>query len=172
MTLHVPRLHFSLDPLVAEAKRRAKQRRALIAFVVVVAAGTALAIPLTRPWSGGGTQAGPTWRYTFRVQAVNPSPVVNDVSYVSFSTPVVLPRKKLTRTGLFDITGGFYLTRRSPQGSVLCSFTKKITGSTTFPNANGQTVAVTVYGRRASPGLTARICRAFESFSLGPVPHH
>ncbi len=48
MTLHVPRLPFSLDPLMAEAKRRARQRRVLVALVVsaVVAAGVVIGIEL------------------------------------------------------------------------------------------------------------------------------
>jgi hypothetical protein len=48
MTLHVPRLPFSLDPLIAEAKRRARQRRVLVALVlaVVVAAGAVLGFEL------------------------------------------------------------------------------------------------------------------------------
>jgi hypothetical protein len=48
MTLHLPRLPFSLDPLMAEAKRRARQRRMLVALVVsaVVAAGAVLAVEL------------------------------------------------------------------------------------------------------------------------------
>lgn len=41
MTAHLPRLPFALDPLMAEAKRRARQRRFLIAVVVVVLAGGA-----------------------------------------------------------------------------------------------------------------------------------
>jgi hypothetical protein len=48
MTLHHPRLSFSLDPLMAEAKRRARQRRVLVALVVaaVVAAGAVLGFEL------------------------------------------------------------------------------------------------------------------------------
>jgi len=49
MTLHVSRLPFSLAPLMAKAKRRARQRRLLVAVVAVVllgggAAGTAVAL--------------------------------------------------------------------------------------------------------------------------------
>jgi len=105
-------------------------------------------------------------RYVFAVKAVDSSRIVNDVSYVSLGSPVVLARKMLTRTALFDITGGFYLTKTSPRGSVLCSFDKTITDSNTFSNANGKTVNVEVYGRKASPRLAARICTAFKSFSL------
>jgi hypothetical protein len=48
MTVHIPRLPFSLDPLVAEAKRRARQRRMLVALiaVAVVAVGAALGFEL------------------------------------------------------------------------------------------------------------------------------
>jgi hypothetical protein len=48
MTVHVPRLPLSLHPLMAEAKRRARQRRVLVALVVaaVVAAGAALGFEL------------------------------------------------------------------------------------------------------------------------------
>ena len=48
MTAHIPRLPFSLDPLIAEAKRRARQRRALVALVVVavVAVGAVLGVEL------------------------------------------------------------------------------------------------------------------------------
>jgi hypothetical protein len=48
MTAHIPRLPFSLDPLVAEAKRRAKQRRVLVALVAsaVVATGAVLGFEL------------------------------------------------------------------------------------------------------------------------------
>ncbi|HJQ74400.1 MAG TPA: hypothetical protein VJ814_05910 [Gaiellaceae bacterium] len=57
MTLHVPRLPFSLDPLIAEAKRRARRRRWLILFVLVVAAGAAAATLELRPASGSGLAA-------------------------------------------------------------------------------------------------------------------
>jgi hypothetical protein len=49
MTVHVPPLPVSLDPLMAEAKRRARQRRLLVAVVAMVllgggAAGTVVAL--------------------------------------------------------------------------------------------------------------------------------
>src|SRR5438874_8122231 len=48
MTVRVPHLPFSLDPLMAEAKRRARLRRLLVALVavVVVAAGAVLTVEL------------------------------------------------------------------------------------------------------------------------------
>jgi hypothetical protein len=162
MAVHVQRLPLPLDPL-AEAKRRTKRRRVLVALLAVVAVGAAVGIAITRPWSGG-TQT--VRRYVFVVKAVNSSRIVKDVSYVSLRSPVVLPRKKLMLAPLFDITGGFSLTGTRPRGSVLCSFAKKITDSNAFPDANGKTVTVDVYGRAAPPRLAARICTAFRSFSL------
>src|SRR4051812_44160117 len=48
MTLHAPRLPFSLAPLIAEARRRARQRRVLSAAAVLMlglaAGGTTLAL--------------------------------------------------------------------------------------------------------------------------------
>jgi len=41
MTAHLPRLPFALDPLMAEAKRRARQRRFLIVVVVLALIGGA-----------------------------------------------------------------------------------------------------------------------------------
>lgn len=51
MTAHVPRLSFSLDPLMAEAKRRARQRRVLVAIVALglLGGGAAGAVTALRP---------------------------------------------------------------------------------------------------------------------------
>lgn len=48
---HVPRLPFSLDPLIAEAKRRMRRRRLILALLAVVAIGgaTGAAIALGSP---------------------------------------------------------------------------------------------------------------------------
>lgn len=54
MTLHVPRLPFSLDPLIAEAKQRARRRRWLILLLVVAAAAAAATLEL-RSASGSGS---------------------------------------------------------------------------------------------------------------------
>jgi hypothetical protein len=48
MTVQVPRLPFSLYPLIAEARRRARQRRFLIALVAVVALAGGGAVFATR----------------------------------------------------------------------------------------------------------------------------
>jgi hypothetical protein len=50
MTLHAPRLPATLDPLIAEAKQRAKQRRFLFAVALaLVVGGSAAAIIASRP---------------------------------------------------------------------------------------------------------------------------
>jgi hypothetical protein len=46
MERHVPPLPFSLDPLIAEAKRRMKRRRVLIAILAVALAGVAAGVAL------------------------------------------------------------------------------------------------------------------------------
>ena len=53
MTAHVPRLPFSLDPLMAEAKRRARQRRFLVALLVLLIVGGVLGTVLANRPSGG-----------------------------------------------------------------------------------------------------------------------
>jgi hypothetical protein len=51
MTVHAPRLPFSLDPLVAEAKRRMRKRRVLILVLAVLLGGGAAgaAVALSQP---------------------------------------------------------------------------------------------------------------------------
>jgi hypothetical protein len=58
MTSHAPHLPFSLDPLIAEAKRRARQRRVLVALEVLVLAGLAAGLTLAFR-SPGGPSGGP-----------------------------------------------------------------------------------------------------------------
>lgn len=62
MTLHVPRLPLALDPLIAEAKRRARHRRllviALLFALVALAVGATFALR-SSPSSGGPGAASP-----------------------------------------------------------------------------------------------------------------
>jgi hypothetical protein len=56
MTLPVPRLPFSLDPLIAEAKRRMRRRRLILAALVLLGAGAVTGIVLlTRPPGSSST---------------------------------------------------------------------------------------------------------------------
>lgn len=58
MTLRAPRLPFSLDPLIAEAKRRARQRRVLIALGILLAAALAAGLTFAFRSPGGGSPNG------------------------------------------------------------------------------------------------------------------
>ena len=58
MTLHVPRLPFALDPLIGEAKRRARQRRLLVALIAILVVVIAAGLTLGLRSSGGGPGAG------------------------------------------------------------------------------------------------------------------
>ena len=70
MTLHVPRLRFALDPLIGEAKRRARHRRFFIAAALILAA---FAIGLTLGLStGGGGPAPPARRTALQVPRITP----------------------------------------------------------------------------------------------------
>jgi hypothetical protein len=55
MTLHVSRMPFSLDPLMAEAKRRARRRRLLLALSVAAGAVAATTFALHSGGGPGGT---------------------------------------------------------------------------------------------------------------------
>ncbi len=55
MTVHLPRLPFGLDPLIKEAKRRMRRRRALLALVLAAAVSLAVALTVSLRPSGPGT---------------------------------------------------------------------------------------------------------------------
>ena len=55
---HLSRFRFSLDPLIAEAKRRARQRRALVALSVLLLAGLAAGLTFAFGSRGGGSSGG------------------------------------------------------------------------------------------------------------------
>lgn len=58
MTLHVRRLPFSLDPLTAEAKRRARRRRLLLALGVAAAGAVAVTVAQSGAGPGGASSPG------------------------------------------------------------------------------------------------------------------
>lgn len=57
MTMRLPRLPFSLDPLIAEAKRRARRRRLVLALVVAAGVAVAAAFALRSGAGPGGAPA-------------------------------------------------------------------------------------------------------------------
>jgi hypothetical protein len=79
MTLRVPRLPFSLDPLIAEAKRRARRRRWLSLLVLVVAATATAASLELRSAAGSGPAAGGVKPVIHVVVKVPPSTVYFDL---------------------------------------------------------------------------------------------
>lgn len=70
MTAYVPRLPFSLDPLMAEAKRRMRKRRVLILVSAVVIGGGAAGTTLALSQSSGFRAAAPCPGATSYVYAV------------------------------------------------------------------------------------------------------
>jgi hypothetical protein len=76
MTLHIPRLPISLDPLIAEAKRRARRRRWLILSVLVVAAAAAAASLALGSSSGSGPAAAAGGRPVVHVVLQDPPSTV------------------------------------------------------------------------------------------------
>jgi hypothetical protein len=71
MTLHMPHLRFSLDPLMAEAKRRARRRRLFLA--ISVAAGGVAAVTLALH-SGAGPGGMPSAKSDVRPPRQTPLP--------------------------------------------------------------------------------------------------
>src|SRR5690348_2256615 len=60
MTAHLPRLPISLDPLIAEAKRRMRRRRVWIAASLILVGGiTAPVATMATSGSPGSTGGGP-----------------------------------------------------------------------------------------------------------------
>jgi hypothetical protein len=164
MTLHVPRTPFALDPLIAEAKRRARQRRVLLVLPFVVGAAAVAGFVLGSSGGGAGTDR-PARQETvsFAVKSVNASTLLAG-TYVTIESPVKLSRRALSLSPLFDVTAQFSLVKRA-HGPQICSFTKKVERSVAFPNANGKTMRIEVYGRKL-PGRIEHVCNAFKTFSL------
>jgi hypothetical protein len=88
MTLHVPRLPFALDPLIAEAKRRARQRRYLLTLSALILVALATGLTLGFRSSGGGSGSGvPTTGASVRVGALR------------FTVPRGFYRRQIRRNG-------------------------------------------------------------------------
>ena len=77
MTLHIPRLPFTLDPQMAEAKRRARRRRLIL--VLALAAGAVAAVTFNLQ-SGGGS--GGASSLTGNVQPPRQTPPPHRVSSI------------------------------------------------------------------------------------------
>jgi hypothetical protein len=103
MTLRVPRLPLSLDPLMAEAKRRARQRRVLFSAAGLVAVALALALFFAiggGSGAGGGQSSG----------AARPS---------GAGRSGVAPGESVTIRPSYFVTGSFGGIRKPPGGAEL-----------------------------------------------------
>jgi hypothetical protein len=118
MTLRVPRLPFSLDPLMAEAKRRARRRRLLLAVGVVVGGAVAVTLALhssgaRSPAAAGGAGSRGTPSDDGPVLAVGVAPVSGGrvVATLTPDSAKVGRRVRLTQvaTGPIDASGNFVL---------------------------------------------------------------
>lgn len=78
MTLRVPRHGFSVDPLMAEAKRRARRRRLLLALGVSAAAAVALILILESGAGAGGAPSPATGGPGLPGGAANNGPILAD----------------------------------------------------------------------------------------------
>jgi|SRR5579884_3295682 len=140
----VPRLGFSLDALIAEAKRRARQRRLLVALLLVVVAGVTAALVLGP--SGGGLRVD---RLSARAGGTSSPRSVHFGGFV-----LTVPK-------------GFRLveTRQSRTSHALYSVTvaddsrtaRAVTYSVRPPPANGVALFVDNFGSSAPPGSAPRL---------------
>jgi hypothetical protein len=89
---HLPRFPFSLDPLIAEAKRRARQRRVLVAAGILLTA--ALAAGLTLAFRSPG------------IARSNGGPVGSGILFAHLANPSVLGAEIL---GTLDGAGDIYI---------------------------------------------------------------
>lgn len=129
---HLPRLRFSLDLLIAEAKRRAQQRRVLVAVAILLVAGLAAGLTLT-----------------FRSQGVGPSGGLRAGSGIVFAhiaNPNVL--------GTLDGGGDIYVLRHGGQPKRLMSSRNPLNQPTWSPN--GRLIAFAEIGCNGDPNCVGR----------------
>lgn len=123
MTLRVPRLPFSLDPLIAEAQRRARRRRLLLALGV--AAGSVVAVTFALqsgagpggPRSPGGAVSGGRVSNEGPVLAGGLAPVTGGrvVATVTADSTEVGQRVRITQVATAPIDGsGNFVLRPDP----------------------------------------------------------
>jgi hypothetical protein len=115
MTAWGPRLPFSLDPLIAEAKRRMRRRRLLVAAVVLLLAGGALGAALTL-----GRPA------PHQASAFSSSPAKTQLS----------PLSNLATRMAF--CGNRYSTCHSPDGTWSIVYVNRSAGPVSYNYTNGQ----------------------------------
>jgi Flp pilus assembly protein CpaB len=117
MDVHIPRLRFSLHPLVAEAKRRAKHRRFVVVAIVFGLSGGAAAAYLSQHPNGA-----PSVRVLVANNFVQEGTTGDAIGVASLYRVVRIPRDKVEpgallnpatlrgEVALRDISGGQQLT--------------------------------------------------------------
>jgi hypothetical protein len=113
MTLRVPRLSFSLDPLMAEAKRRARRRRLLLALGVAAGGAVAVTFALQSGAGPGGAPSGGAAPNEGPVLAGGVAPVAGGrvVATVTRDSGKIGERVRVTQvaTAPIDASGNFVL---------------------------------------------------------------
>jgi hypothetical protein len=145
MTLRVPRLPFSLDPLIAEAKRRARRRRLLL--TLGVAAGGAVAVtfalqsgagPGGVPAATGGAGSGGAASNEGPVLADGVAPVTGGrvVATVTPDSAKVGQRVRVIQvaTAPIDASGNFVLRPDPTTRPLASAIVKAITSNNSWVN--------------------------------------
>jgi hypothetical protein len=157
MTVHVPRLPVTADPLIGEAKQRMRRRRLLLA--VLLTGVVALSIGLTVALRSAGSRAGAVW-LPQGVQKI-------DIHSLNFSPTFKSPPLSLRITDpseVASIAGWFNALVRSPRemrlsdgNQLACVNGRAASVAFTFYGANGKELATA----SSTPGM-ADYCDAIQ----------
>jgi hypothetical protein len=141
MTLRVPRLPFSLDPLMAEAKRRARRRRLLLALAGAAAGAVAVTFALqsgARPSAPGGAGSGGAASNDGPVLAGGVAPVTGGrvVASVLPESAKVGQRVRPTQvaTAPIDASGSFVLRPDPTSRPLAAAITRAIMNNNNWVN--------------------------------------
>lgn len=171
MTNHAARRPFSLDPLMAEAKRRARQRRLLIsAALALIAAGVVGGLSASR-WSGGpgaasNTAAGAASGSVGLVEAKGPAfPVRTFVLTLRHDRRLTVGDVKVTENGasVFDqtlIRAGQASENRMPSNEYLLRYKSPTGPDKTIRVQVNVKGAGTAVGGYTSPALRLHAARS------------
>jgi hypothetical protein len=161
MTVWGSRLRFSLDPLIAEAKRRARLRRVIVVVLCVlllggVAGGLTLAF---RPPRGG--VASSRGSHTYVVTPKVGGGLAKGV-YITVVSPVAIPYWGGGRSALTGSYPAYHVS-----GPQACAFAKHVHGLHGLSaSLNGKTVTVTVNGSGAA---VSRVCSEWKKMVFKPT---
>jgi hypothetical protein len=170
MTLRVPRLPFSLDPLIAEAKHRARRRRLLLALGVAAGGAVALIFALQ---SGAGPGGAPSPAGSGGVASNGPvlaggvAPVSGGrvVATVTGDSAKVGQRVRITQvaTAPINASGNFVLRPDPTSRALAAAIVKAITTNNSWVNLD-----LTETGADGKTAITG-IARQYVDASGKPV---